>query len=97
METTATEKRLQYIKDANGITGDFHDAALKNHMAEVIYHMEDAGVPADVLESDRALGVISRGTMDLWANGSNDGDLSPYFFKRLLQLKYKKAETEATA
>lgn len=94
--TEAEKKRLQYIKDANGITGEFHDAALKNHMSEAMYYLEAAGVPASVLESDKALGVISRGTMDLWNYGAGDGQLSPYFYQRGLQLKYEKVTEGAS-
>lgn len=96
MEQTAAQKRLKYTKESNGIGGTFHDNALLNHLSEAMYHLEAAGVPKAVLESDKALGVLSRGAMDLWNNGTNDGDLSPYFYKRGLQLKYEKVETEAT-
>lgn len=97
MDVVRSEILLQYTKDNNGITGDFHDTALRNHISEVVYHLEDAGVPMAVLESEKAKGVISRGAMDLWNNGDSNGDLSPYFYKRALQLKYGKVETEATA
>ena len=35
------------------------------------------------------LGLVTRGTSDLWNYGGGDGVLSPYFYQRAAQLAYK--------
>lgn len=85
--TLSDEELLQEIKATNNFTGEYHDKALKNHIQEVKFFLVDAGISKETVNSNKALGVINRGVMDLWNYGANDGDLSGYFCKRVTQLK----------
>lgn len=78
---------LDKVKNALGITGDYQDATLTVYIDEVKEYLADAGVRLEVIESDRAVGVITRGVADLW--NYNDGKLSDYFYQRVSQLTYK--------
>lgn len=87
---TATQsEQLQKIKDAIGVTGDYQDNTLAVYMVEVREFLASAGVSAAVLDTDKAVGVIARGVLDLWNYGAGDGRLSPYFFQRTTQLTFE--------
>jgi len=77
---------LENVKKALGITGDYQDATLQVYIDEVTAFLVDAGVA----ESNITSGIVARGVSDLWNYGSADGELSPYFLQRAIQLKYKK-------
>ena len=77
---------LERVKKALGITGTFQDDTLVEYISEVKCYLSDAGVPAEVINSDLSAGVISRGVSDLWNYG--EGKLSTYFYQRATQLIY---------
>lgn len=84
---------LEAVKNSLGITGEYQDNVLKAHIAEVSRFLTDAGVPEDVVSADTCDGIIARGVADLWAYGSGDGTLSPYFMQRATQLAFQAEET----
>lgn len=96
MAALTTEQLLQLgkIKDAIGITGDYQDNTLAVHMIEVREFLLSAGVSAAVLDTDKAVGILARGVMDLWNYGAGDGALSPYFYQRAIQLIYEPTKSE---
>ena len=77
---------LEDIKNALGITGDYHDATLQIYFDEVVEFLNDAGVK----QSNMTAGIIARGVSDLWNYGMGEGKLSPYFMQRAAQLSYKR-------
>ncbi len=83
----ADAELLTKIKIGLGITGTFHDDALKLYIDESKFFMADAGVPESVIESDAAIGCIMRGVADLWNYGAGNAKLSDYFRMRVLQLR----------
>ena len=95
MTTLTEEQRLRRVKNALGVTGDYQDDTLEEYINDVMDMLLDAGVRAAVVESDKAVGAISRGVSDLWNLGAGGGALSPVFFQRVIQLAYK-PEKEAS-
>lgn len=91
METLTTEQLLKRVKAAIGITGDYQDDTIKVYIDEVKAFLSSAGVHASVLQSDKVVGIIARGVLDLWNYGAGDGSLSPYFYQRAIQLRYEPA------
>lgn len=87
MAITADEL-LARVKNSIGITGDYQDNTIEEYIFEVKAYLASAGVSAAVLQSDKVVGVIARGVLDLWNYGAGDGALSPYFNQRCLQLVY---------
>lgn len=80
---------LETVKLALGITGTYHDNLLALYIEEVQKFMVDAGVSIDVVNSNAAIGCITRGVADLWNNGAGKADLSQYFKMRVIQLANK--------
>lgn len=80
---------LEKVKAAIGITGDYQDGAIEIYIDEVKAFLASAGVRATVLQSDKVVGVVARGVLDLWNYGAGDGVLSPYFYQRAIQLAYE--------
>lgn len=68
------------------VAGAWRDDMLLNYIAEVKAFMADAGVPASVIESEAAVGVIVTGVNDLWNYSSGGVKLSPYFIQRVIQM-----------
>ena len=95
MTTLTDEQLLRRVKNALGVTGDYQDDTLGEYINEVKAILLAAGVRAAVTNSDKAVGVISRGVSDLWNLGAGGGALSPVFFQRIIQLTYE-PETEAS-
>lgn len=95
MTTLTEEQLLRKVKNALGITGDYQDDTLEVYIDEVKDILLDSGVRATVVESDKAVGAISRGVSDLWNLGAGGGALSPAFYQRVIQLAYK-PETEVS-
>jgi len=95
MTTLTDEQRLRRVKNALGVTGEYQDDTLEEYICDVMDMLRDAGVRAAVVDSDKALGAISRGVSDLWNLGAGGGVLSPVFFQRVVQLAYA-PETEAS-
>jgi len=83
-----TRQRLELVKQALGLSGNFHDGTMLIYITEVESFLRDAGVPAKEIYSARTTGLIARGVSDLW-NYGNEGkaQLSPYFIARTAQLK----------
>ena len=81
---------LEKVKASLGITGDYQNATLSEYIAEVKEYMRASGVPAKIVESEKAAGTIARGVSDLWNYG--DGKLSEYFMQRVTQMAYTEAE-----
>lgn len=88
------EQLLDKVKAAIGITGDYQDGAIEIYIQEVKAYLASAGVHATVLESDKVVGIVSRGVLDLWNYGAGDGVLSPYFNQRAIQLIYEPGVVE---
>lgn len=80
------EQLLTAVKTALLISGTYHDGMLKIYIDEIRDFLKSAGVPTAVLESERIVGIVSRGVADLWNFGAGDGKLSPYFYQRAAQL-----------
>lgn len=83
---------LERVKAMLGITGTYQDETLKGYVQEVMEFMIDSGVLKSVAESEKAVGVITRGISDLWNYGSGGTSLSPYFKQRVIQLSYATGE-----
>lgn len=86
---------LKKVKTALGITGSYQDNTLMEYIVEVKLFLQDLGVPKQVVDSDAAAGVISRGVSDLWNYES--GDLSKYFYQRAIQLIYSEKKNNVSS
>lgn len=82
---------LAYVKKALNITGDFQDEALKAFIKEVNNYLLNAGVDEKKINTEPTFGTVTRGVIDLWNYGAGDGQLSPYFYERVIQLAAKEA------
>lgn len=81
---------LEQVKINLGITGTFQDKTIQGYIDEVKDFMIEGGVSKDIAESDKCIGVITRGVADLWNYGSGGTSFSPYFIQRVTQLAFKK-------
>lgn len=81
---------LSEIKKRLSITGDFHDSLLLGLAEDVKQYMLSAGVKQSVIESEKSIGCISRGVLDLWTK-ENYSDL---FLQRVIQLTFEKGDNE---
>ena len=79
------ETKLQNVKNALQITGDYMDATLSIYIDEAEAYMIGAGVAA----ADITTGVLARGVADLWNYGAGEGKLSEYFKQRVAQLAFR--------
>lgn len=77
---------LSGVKNALGITGNYHDAAVQAYMDETVSYLIESGVRS----GDVTDGLVARGVSDLWNYGAGDGKLSEYFMQRAAQLAYKR-------
>lgn len=84
-----TEKFLEPVKNALGITGDYQDETIQGYIQEVMDYLVDAGVPAACITP----GIVARGVSDLWNYASGDARFSAYFMQRAIQLAYKSPQT----
>lgn len=84
---------LEKVKTNLGITGTFQDTTIQGYIDEVIQFMIGGGVSKEVANSDKAIGVITRGVSDLWNYGSGGTNLSPYFYQRVTQLAFEDGES----
>ena len=80
------EQILTAVKSALLINGEYHDEMLKIYIDEIRDFLKSAGVSETVLNSEKIVGIVSRGVADLWNFGAGDGKLSPYFYQRAAQL-----------
>ena len=83
---------LTQVKHALGITGEYQNQTLTIYINEVKEFLRDSGVADEVINSNSAIGVISRGVSDLWNYGSGNTTFSAYFMQRAIQLAYKGGE-----
>mgnify|MGYP000514991965 CR=1 FL=1 len=77
---------LTSVKSALGITGTYQDGTLKVWITDIKDYLKRAGIDKKVIDSEASAGVIARGVADLWNYGSGNGQLSPYFAERVVQL-----------
>ncbi len=86
-----TEKQLlEKVKTALNITGEFQDNTLLLYIQEVQSYLLSAGVSKKTVQSEKAVGVITRGVADLWQYGSGSTNFSSYFLQRAIQLCYER-------
>ena len=76
---------LDDVKNALGITDNYHNNTLQIYFDEVIAFLTDAGVAS----ANITAGLVARGVSDLWNYGAAEGKLSEYFMQRAAQLSYK--------
>jgi len=94
MTAISEETLLAKVKIALGITGEYQDDTLSIYIDEVKEYLRGAGVRDKIVDSNIAIGVISRGVSDLWNYGSGNAQLSPYFMQRATQLALRIEEVE---
>lgn len=87
-----TADLVSEIKTRLAVTGNYHDALLAAYAEDVKAFLVDGGVPAEVVESDEAVGCIARGVADLWDYGSGEGKFSPVFLQRAAQMAVRREE-----
>ena len=86
MDSYEEQDKLDHIKAALGITGNYQDDTLLEYITEVTGFLTNAGVRS----KDITPGIIARGVSDLWNYGGGGGALSPYFMQRAAQLALHK-------
>lgn len=82
------EELVNEIKKRLGITGAHHDTLLLAYANDTKEFMHSGGIPADVVDSEASVGLISRGVADLWNLGSGQGVFSGFFKQRIAQMYY---------
>lgn len=87
---------LDTVKSMIGITGEYQDATIQAYIDEVKQYLIGAGVSENTVEASTSAGLIARGVTDLWNYGAGDGQLSPYFKERAIQLALKKSSGTTT-
>ena len=89
-------ERLSKIKYAlyGNDSGNYNDEQLKIFIEDVIDELISAGVKKEVAESAAAVGCIACGVNDTWNYTSGGVKHSEYFYRRMLQLKAKKGDTD---
>ena len=87
MKNKKKEQMLEKVKKALGIEGNYQDKTINVYMDEVLMYAESAGVPDNILNSEKMLGLLTCGVSDLWNLNSGNKSFSPYFMQRLIQLK----------
>lgn len=83
---------LEKVKSNLGITGSYQDKTIQGYIDEVKDFLIEGGVDKSIVESEKVIGIITRGVADLWNYGSGGTSLSPYFIQRATQLAMKKVE-----
>lgn len=78
---------LEYIKNDNNLYGTQHDMTLQVKIATIKGYLKSAGISDNTIGSTLAIGVISRGVMDIWNYGNGDTKLSPFFYELADQLR----------
>lgn len=93
-------KYTEKVKDALGLSGNtYQDKPIQLYIYETIEDMVDSGVERAVAESEKAVGTVAIGVLDIWTNTSGKVTHSPYFFDRCTKLSYisEKAEEQEDA
>lgn len=80
---------IEKVKSMIGVTGSYQDQTIQLYIDEVKQYMLDGGVSSAIVEASTSAGVIARGVTDLWNYGAGEGELSPYFMQRVIQLALK--------
>lgn len=88
----SSDEILQKVKSAIGVGGTYQDDTLTIYIDEVKDFLQSAGVSEEVVNSNRAIGIICRGVTDLWCYGPGQGKLSDYFMQRATQLALETKE-----
>lgn len=88
-------QHTEKVKDALGLSGNtYQDASLNVYINAVVEEMIDSGVKREVAESEKAIGVVTIGVLDIWTNTSGKVTHSPYFWDRVTKLNYVTEEKE---
>lgn len=77
---------LESVKASLSIKGDYHDETLGIYIDATKDYLKAAGVSEETIDSSKALGVICRGTADLWVGIGGESRFSEYFKERAIQL-----------
>ena len=88
---------LTEVKQAIGLTGTYQDNTIQQWINEAEQYMLDAGVDESLVNAKVSVGTVARGVLDLWNYGAGDGELSPYFKERVIQLSMKTPDQIAKA
>lgn len=80
---------IEKVKSMIGVTGSYQDQTIQLYIDEVKQYMLDGGVSSAIVEASTSAGVIARGVTDLWNYGAGEGELSPYFMQRVIQMALK--------
>ena len=84
---------LSTVMTSIGLKGnDYQSETIQLYINEVNQYLADAGVPEDIIGTERTAGVVSRGVLDLWNYTSGTGRLSSYFKERVIQLSLETTE-----
>ena len=75
---------LTRVKNGMMITGTSFDDALNLHIDEVKFYLANAGISQETIDSEKAVGIITRGVADLFTNETPT--LSNYFHERVAQM-----------
>lgn len=90
MTQLTADERLEKVKKALGISGEYQDDTLSLYIEEVLDELISAGVQQEVAKSASAVGCIAIGVNDLWNYTSGGVKHSEYFNRRLTQLSLKR-------
>lgn len=85
----ADSELLSEVKTALGIGGTYQDNTLQIYINETKEYLRDAGISDSIIDSEKAIGIITRGVSDLWNYGQGNAQLSQYFKERAIQLVYR--------
>lgn len=97
MAQLSSDEILKEVKKGLGITTDFQNDILNVYIEDVKAFCRSAGVKESVINSNRAIGCILRGVIDLWNYGSGSAGLSDYFKMRVTQLAFEDEDSAADA
>lgn len=97
MTQLTAEARLEKVKTALGISGDYQDAKIKGFIDDIIFELIDAGVKKEVAESAAAVGCITCGVTDLLNYTPGGVKHSEYFNRRMVALSLKKSNKSPSA
>lgn len=85
---------LETVKTMIGVTGEYQNATITAYIEEVKQYLVQAGVSKETVEASTSAGIIARGVTDLWNYGAGEGNLSPYFMQRAIQLACKEEQED---
>ena len=87
LKSIPEQELLEMIKHDNQLFGTQHDMTLTIKIETIKGYLRSAGVSEAVIGSTLAVGVISRGVMDIWNYGNGDTKLSPFYYELADQLR----------